>query len=668
MWRFSVFLGWLGLLVLAIAVPRSAIAQLSESYRNGQPVVADASTGLVWADVFAPALYGPGGPNPSASTWVQSLNSGSYAGYADWRLPTIGELARLFGEVAVNGSLAPFENLNSAITLFWSNSPSGPGPGFYFLDAGTAGAVSGNANIIYFSGTAAYTTGTTGALAVRGAEIPPTCSGQTSSTGTFAAVEIPPARNDNGNAWSGIPPLGLALNGCGAVTGGIYESGLNPHLFLFSKGITTDLGADNGVCSSNAGAVGYGINADDEIVGTNCGGTDSSTLLFDLPLLGASTVELLNASLFNPSALGGYGRAINTAGQLVGYGLAQDEAPCPAGYGYHPFLYDPMTGAQDLITSIMAIGPGDCSALALAINDAGQSAGYFYDGGSSPHGFLYSPTSGAIDLGNLGYQFTFAYGINSVGDVTGSSATAGGTVSDPFLYQSKSGKMIDLGKPGQGNAINASDQVTGFTSALGSQHAFLYNSGASMMDLNTLVAASGGCLDTNPADTSEVGQVLPCTLTNGVAINDAGQILVQGCFNFNSSPGCVNSYNGNISPTVTFLLSPPAAALTASVGSVAVGASNNYVVTLVLANMGGAPANSTALTGSSLVVVQNGRAMTIPVSTLPAGETNLAPGATSSLTLAFPPLAGTLGAQAALRWSANYSNGSASGTIRLALP
>ncbi len=77
--------------------------------------------------------------------------------------------------------------------------------------------------------------------------------------------------------------------------------------------------------------------------------------------------------------------------------------------------------------------------------------------------------------------------------------------------------MTDLGTLGgtysQGLGINASGEVTGFASTTGgAQHAFVYD-GATMYDLNALVASGLG------------GAVLE----EAEGISDAGQIVAYGC-------------------------------------------------------------------------------------------------------------------------------------------
>jgi probable HAF family extracellular repeat protein len=145
------------------------------------------------------------------------------------------------------------------------------------------------------------------------------------------------------------------------------------------------------------------------------------------------------------------------------------------------FLYD---GRVHLL-------PGDASTSAiLALDMQGQGAGFIsvdFGGISYSHAALYSNGS-MNDLGTLGGQSSFASGINSTGDVVGSSSTSGNSDSRAFLY--KNGSMTNLGTLGglesSASGINDAGQIVG-TSMIsgGAQHAFLYQNGT-MSDLGTL--------------------------------------------------------------------------------------------------------------------------------------------------------------------------------------
>jgi len=129
---------------------------------------------------------------------------------------------------------------------------------------------------------------------------------------------------------------------------------------------------------------------------------------------------------------------------------------------------------------------GGAYSYGYGINNAGQVTGNASTGSNS-HAFLYS--NGAMtDLGTLGGVISYGFGINNAGQVTGYSFTAGNLTDHAFLYSN--GVMTDLGTLGggysEGYAINNAGQVTGWAQiANGSSHAFLYSNGA-MTDLGTL--------------------------------------------------------------------------------------------------------------------------------------------------------------------------------------
>jgi probable HAF family extracellular repeat protein len=129
-----------------------------------------------------------------------------------------------------------------------------------------------------------------------------------------------------------------------------------------------------------------------------------------------------------------------------------------------------------------------------------------------------------MDLGTLGGTWSAGNAINSSDQVTGYSRTTPGSfVAHAFLYSG--GTMTDLGTLGgsysYGYGINASGQVVGSSYLAGdtTQHGFLYT-GGTMVDLNTLV-------DSLVATNIQIGG---SGGDNGGtnAINDWGQIAVAG--------------------------------------------------------------------------------------------------------------------------------------------
>ncbi|MBK8688346.1 MAG: DUF3466 family protein [Betaproteobacteria bacterium] len=96
------------------------------------------------------------------------------------------------------------------------------------------------------------------------------------------------------------------------------------------------------------------------------------------------------------------------------------------------------------------------------------------------------------DLGTLGGQNSYGYGINASGQVTGESSTRSGGEARAFLYSD--GTMQDLGTLGGASSsargINGSGEIVGWATAGwgGRPRAFVY-SGGMMYDLNSLVVS-----------------------------------------------------------------------------------------------------------------------------------------------------------------------------------
>ena len=129
---------WLTLLAMSYAVqaqtckPESIPASTpnSQLQDNGDGTITDRKTGLIWKQ----CLEGQSGSDCASGgvetfTWQQALqraqtvnSSGGFAGFSDWRLPTIKELSSLVEHQCVDPAinLTRFPNASSAV--LWSSS------------------------------------------------------------------------------------------------------------------------------------------------------------------------------------------------------------------------------------------------------------------------------------------------------------------------------------------------------------------------------------------------------------------------------------------------------------------------------------------------------------------------------------------------------------------
>jgi probable HAF family extracellular repeat protein len=113
------------------------------------------------------------------------------------------------------------------------------------------------------------------------------------------------------------------------------------------------------------------------------------------------------------------------------------------------------------------------------------------------------------DLGTFGGSTGQATWINDAGEAVGAADFPGDQLHDAFLW--RKGVLVDLGNLGQTSfayAINSDGQVVGHSKINdGTFRAFLWENGGPMIDLNTLIPPGSGL-----------------TLTEAIYINDRGEI------------------------------------------------------------------------------------------------------------------------------------------------
>ena len=138
------------------------------------------------------------------------------------------------------------------------------------------------------------------------------------------------------------------------------------------------------------------------------------------------------------------------------------------------------------------------------------------------------------DLGTLGGDSSEAIWLNERGDIVGSADLPGTNLHDAVLW--RNGKIHDLGTVdgdacSRGRSLNARGQAVGGSSDCHNfLHAFVWQDGGPMMDLNALIQPGTGY-----------------QLTNAININDRGEILAKAApVGFTPNDGSPGKHPQNI--------------------------------------------------------------------------------------------------------------------------
>jgi probable HAF family extracellular repeat protein len=311
---------------------------------------------------------------------------------------------------------------------------------------------------------------------------------------------------------------------------------------LWQNGSITDLGTLDGGYESLA----FGMNDSGDIVGPALNTVPDDFCLFAPGLCTTQTRAVLwqkgaiqdLGTLGGPDALAFF---INQRSQVAGYSYVNSTPNsasdmCGANIPTaDPFLWDRKRGMVDLGT----LG-GTCG-FPKALNNRGQVVGLSdMPGDLTFHPFLWTEPGPIQDLGTLGGNNGFAQWINDRGDIVGDADLPGPAPQNhhAVLWRKNGAERIDLGVlPGyscsRAFSVNSRGQVVGSLTNSDlcpnldpslnyvSGHAFLWENGGPIVDLNSLIPP-GSSLD----------------LAIPYGINDSGEIVGSGL-----PPGCAPQDN-----------------------------------------------------------------------------------------------------------------------------
>jgi probable HAF family extracellular repeat protein len=272
------------------------------------------------------------------------------------------------------------------------------------------------------------------------------------------------------------------------------------HAFQSQNGVLTDLGALAGGVSSQA----FWITENGLIIGNSQNGEFDPLFSGFPENRGVlwQNGGITDLGTLPEGGYESFASAVNSRGQAVGFALNTIPDPFSlAGPGFFPtqtraFLWQ--NGAmQDLGTL------GGSGAFAYFVNEGGQIAGQSYTN-STPNPVTGIPTidpflwenGTMLDLGSLGGTLSTTTAFNNRGDIVGSSYLAGDLKSHPYLWTKNRG-MQDLGTLGGDNGVtnwvNEAGDIAGKADLPGpkpqNHDAVLWKNGV-ILDLGTLSGES----------------------------------------------------------------------------------------------------------------------------------------------------------------------------------
>jgi len=404
-------------------------------------------------------------------------------------------------------------------------SPNPQSPRYRLVDLGTFGGPAsyfpnGNDGILNNAGTAVGSANTS--------TTDPLCFFAPNCFATHAFQAQNNSITDLGVLPGGDSSAASWVSANGLITGGSETGEFDPvfgfpifHPVLWRDGSLVDLGLLPG---GGLGGLASAVNNHGQVVGIALNTVPDPCSIFGLPTQ-ARAFLWQDGVMQDLGTLGGPDAAanlVNDHGQVAGVSHTNEingANECPI---LRPFLWQNGT-----MLDLGTLGGTDFGISAL--NERGEVVGLSNLAGDQTfHPFLWSKGH-MRDLGTLGGDDGETNWINNRGDIVGKADLPGAAPQAHHAVLWKSGQMTDLGVlagDACSNAyfVNSHGQVVGTSETfafctppiLSGQHAFLWEDGGPMVDLNTLIPP-GASLD----------------LTYAVAINDKGEIA-----GFGVPPGC----------------------------------------------------------------------------------------------------------------------------------
>jgi probable HAF family extracellular repeat protein len=313
-----------------------------------------------------------------------------------------------------------------------------------------------------------------------------------------------------------------SINSHGWVTGQSQSSTIDPNLgipefraVLWRHHQITDLGTLPG----GSEALGIFVNDSNQVVGFSDNGIpDPYSFPFFFTGTQIHTFFWKNGTmedigtLGGPDAVPGADCGVAPADQIVGFSYTSYS---PNSWTGIPTL-DPFLWNHGVMTDLGTLGGTE--GFAQCVNHHGQIIGNSdLSGDLTTHAFLWQDAAMA-DLGTLGGDYSVAIWLNEVGDVAGFAALPDQS-HHPVIWKDR--QIKDLGTVandacGQALSVNARGQVVGGTSDCNYfLHAFLWEDGGPMLDLNTLIPAGSGLQLTFALDINDRGEILAKALPPG---------------------------------------------------------------------------------------------------------------------------------------------------------